>query len=105
MTYPLRFMRDWIYYAIHECLLWYADKSPTVRLQEWWKSIYHETTDSWILVKTQMTLEAFDREAEKMMPRGGVDEPVLTVKPSEVEGLDDIRLSAPWSSEYSDRKI
>lgn len=26
----------------------------------------------------------------------GVPDPVLTVKPSEVDGLDDIALSAPW---------
>lgn len=98
MTYPLRIMRDYVYYCLYELLIWYSNKYPAVRLQAWYRNAVDVARDGWVNVKTQMTMEDVDRQMESIdVGPSGVDEPVFSSKPSEVEGLDEIRLRAPWS--------
>lgn len=57
----------------------------------------------WVEWKTLSTLESVDRQVEVLQKEWKREDDVLYVdpvyseKPSEVEGLTEMRLSAPWS--------
>jgi len=61
--------------------------------------------------KVKMTMDDVDRQAENLVRKWDEEEkenqnPIITTKPSEVEGLDEIRATAPWyrESEQSDSR-
>lgn len=98
MTYPLRIMREYLYYCVYELLLWYSSKYPAVRLQSWYRNAIDQCRDGWVYVKTKITMDDVDRQIESIdVGPSGVSSPVFSSKPSELEGLDEIRLRAPWS--------
>ena len=78
--------------------MWYADRKPTVRLQWWYPLALKELAPDWITVKVKMTLEDVDRQLKSIdVGPSGVPDPVFIEKPSQVAGLTEMRLSAPWS--------
>ena len=78
--------------------MWYADRTPTVRQQWWYPLALKELGPDWITVKVKMTMEDVDRQLKSIdVGPSGVPDPVFTEKPSQVEGLPEMRLSAPWS--------
>lgn len=82
---------------MYEILQWYATRHPAVRLQWWYVYVVRETLSDWCEVRTRMTMDAVDEHLKAIdVGPSGVPDPVLAVKPSEVDGLDDIALSAPW---------
>lgn len=51
--------------------------------------------------KVQVTMDDVDRQAKEIVEQWNEEEketqaPIITSKPSEVEGLDEIRIRAPW---------
>ena len=51
--------------------------------------------------KVQLTMDDVDRQAKEIVEQWNEEEketqaPIITSKPSEVEGLDEIRIRAPW---------
>lgn len=51
--------------------------------------------------KVEMTMNDVDRQAKEIVEQWNEEEketqaPIITTKPSEVEGLDEIRATAPW---------
>jgi hypothetical protein len=51
--------------------------------------------------KVQRELISVDEQAKKIVEQWEAEDPqpIITVKPSEVDGLDDISISAPWKRE------
>lgn len=54
--------------------------------------------------KVQLTMDDVDRQAKEIVEQWNEEEketqaPIITSKPSEVEGLDEIRIRAPWVEE------
>ena len=91
-------LKTYLYYVLYEVLMWYADRKPTVRLQWWYPLALKELAPDWITVKVKMTMADVDRQLESIdVGVSGVPDPVFTEKPSQVEGLTEMRLSAPWS--------
>ena len=91
-------LKTYLYYVMYEVLMWYVDRKPTVRLQWWYPLALKELAPDWIQVKTKMTMADVDRQLESIdVGPSGVPDPVFTEKPSQVEGLTEMRLSAPWS--------
>jgi hypothetical protein len=51
--------------------------------------------------KVQVTMDDVDRQAKEIVEQWNEEEketkaPIITSKPSEIEGLDEIRIRAPW---------
>ena len=91
-------LKTYLYYVLYEVLMWYADRKPTVRLQWWYPLALKELAPDWVTVKVKMTMADVDRQLESIdVGPSGVPDPVFTEKPSQVEGLTEMRLSAPWS--------
>lgn len=91
-------IRDYCYYCLYELLIWYSNTHPAVRLQPWYRNAIGQCRDGWIAIKTKMTMDAVDKHIASLdIGPSGVPDPVFTEKPSMVEGLPEMRLSAPWS--------
>lgn len=92
-------LKTYLYYVMYEVLMWYADRKPTVRLQWWYPLALKELAPCWIKIKTQQTLADVDRQIESIdgIGESGVPDPVYVESVSEVDGLPEMRLSAPWS--------
>jgi hypothetical protein len=87
----------WIYYAIYEIALWYASKNPGIVFNPWYKRLLAQCFPDWVEVKTLQTMESVDRQAAEIADEWKVSsDPVFTEKPSQVEGLTEMRLRAPW---------
>jgi hypothetical protein len=90
-------MRDYFYYCCYEIAVWYADQNPGIRFNPWYKRLLAECAPGWVTIKTKMTLADFDRQAADIADEWKVSsDPVFTEKPSQVEGLTEMRLRAPW---------
>ena len=87
----------------YEAAIWYSDKQPSVRLRYWYRMLLDYCKPYWVEWKTLSTMESVDRQAEVTREEWKeVDDvlyvdPVFSEKPSEVDGLTEMRLSAPWS--------
>ena len=87
----------------YEVALWYSHKQPSVRLRDWYRMLLDYCHPFWIEWKTLSTMESVDRQVDVLRDEGKcLDDvlyvtPVFSEKPSEVDGLSEMRLSAPWS--------
>ena len=87
----------------YEVALWYSHKQPSVRLRDWYRMLLDYCQPYWIEWKTLSTMESVDRQVDVLKDEGKcLDDvlyvtPVFSEKPSEVDGLTEMRLSAPWS--------
>jgi hypothetical protein len=90
-------MRDYFYYCCYEIAVWYADKNPRIRLNPWYKLLIKECAPGWIAIKLKLTMADVDRQTAEIADEWKVSsDPVFTEKPSQVEGLTEMRLRAPW---------
>lgn len=96
-------MRDYWYYVCYEIATWYADKNPRIRLNPWYKRLIKECAPGWVAIKVKMTIETVDRQIADLLDsaewKSPSSDPVFTEKPSQVEGLTEMRLRAPWVEE------
>lgn len=91
-------LKTYLYYVMYEVLMWYVERHPTVRLLWWYPLALKELAPDWIAIKTKMTMDAVDKHIASLdIGPSGVPDPVFTEKPSMVEGLPEMRLSASWS--------
>ena len=92
-------VKTYLYYVLYEVLMWYAERHPAVRLRWWYPLALKELAPCWIKIKVQQTLADVDRQTESIdgIGESGVPDPVFSEKPSQVDGLTEMRLSAPWS--------
>ena len=61
--------------------------------------------EKWVDGKVQMEMASVDKQAEEIVKQWEEEEKqesIIESKPSEVEGLDDISIHAPWSSTIGD---
>ena len=61
----------------------------------------------WVQGKVDMEMSSVDKQVNEIMEQWKEEdkkeqEPVVEIKKSEVEGLDDISIHAPWSSNLGD---
>ena len=63
----------------------------------------------WVKGKVDMEMTSVDKQVNEIIKtwEEGKQEPVTEIKKSEIEGLDDIRIVAPWSSgnDWNDTSI
>lgn len=91
-------LKTYLYYVMYEVLQWYVERHPTVRLLWWYPLALKELAPEWVTVKVKQTMDDVDRQAAALFTEeSGVPDPVFTEKPSQVDGLPEMRLSAPWS--------
>jgi hypothetical protein len=90
----------WFYYVCYEIAIWYADRQPGVVFNPWYKRLIEQCRPYWVDVKTAMTMDSVDRQTAAIADQWKVSsDPVYTEKPSQVEGLPEMRLRAPWEEE------
>lgn len=88
---------SWIYYACYEIAVWYAAKNPKIVFNPWYKRLIDWCFPYWVDIKTATTMDDVDRQAAEIADEWKVSsDPVFTEKPSQVEGLTEMRLRAPW---------
>jgi len=87
----------------YELAIRYSDIQPSVRLRNWYRMLIDYCHPYWVVWKTLSTMESVDRQVDLIQEQwSAVDDavfvtPIFSEKPSEVDGLTDMRLSAPWS--------
>lgn len=83
---------------LYEVLMFLCERNHRIRLQWWYPLALKELAPGWVTVKLKMTMADVDRQLESIdVGPSGVPDPVFTEKPSQVDGLTEMRLSAPWS--------
>ena len=93
-------MRDYFYYCCCEIAVWYAVKNPSIRFNPWYKRLLEECLPSWIKIKTKTLMDDVDRQTAAIADGWKVSsDPVYTEEPSQVDGLPEMRLRAPWIDE------
>ena len=93
-------MREYIYYCCYEIAVWYGNQSPGVRTNPWYIRLIQECFPSWVAIKTKMTMDDVDRQTAAIADGWKVSsDPVYTEEPSQVDGLPEMRLRAPWIDE------
>ena len=87
----------YVFYACYEIAVWYAAKNPGIVFNPWYKRLIEWCRPYWVEVKTAKTMADVDRQAAEIADEWKVSsDPVFTEKPSQVEGLTEMRLRAPW---------
>lgn len=94
---------SWIYYACYEIAIWYAAKNPGIKFNPWYKRLIEWCFPGWVEIKTLQTMDSVDRQIADLLDsaewKSPSSDPVFTEKPSQVEGLTEMRLRAPWVEE------
>jgi hypothetical protein len=109
MTYPPMILRDLLYACCYEIGLWFRERNPSLRFKpQWFVLMMDYCFPYWVENKTAQTMDDVDsqiQELHKKWDRWDISEsnqPIVIEKLSQVDGLPELRITAPWYRDDTD---